>query len=944
MEKCSKLNLSNSGLVKIVATSLIVLSLSLSACDREKDITLEDRMNRATIQQSEGNLEASIIELKNAIRLFPENKDVRFMLGKVYLEAEDAYGAEKEFLKSQELGGDEKDVVVPLARAWLLLGRFDRVIDTVQIEANESSISKLNKKNLLAAAHMGMLEFDRADQYIDEILAVAPRNVNALVGKARLSFINQDNENVDVFIKRAEEILANDKKLLQLKGEILWKDQNYPQAENIFQQLVNRHPYSIDHKTSLAWLHVIMEKYDLAQDEIEVLQKQAPEYGMVNYVSGLLALKQKKYRDAKTYSEMILKYNSNDIRALYLAAISTFALGSYEQSYSHISRYLRFQPKDEKAHKLLAEMQFRMDKGGDAEQSLKMLSQRAEEKELYLNALARIEINKGNLEQARAYLEQSLREDSTQAHKKTQLAQVKIAMGDVDAGLEELEKALAGLGGNQTDKYVARLKLAMTLISVKKYDEAIAICVELQGLNADNPSGFLCEAIALSNQGDQNVAAAMFENILEKNNDNKLAGQFLLRHYMNKGALDKASSLQKKFVGLYPQDPNILYNLFVLEIRKGNQETALGVLKNTLKVSPTDSRANLAMALYHIDEGEYDKALSISKRINILYPETKKTYEIMGMAQLNLGNYSAAVLSFENLVKRTPGYMPALLQLSQAQYANRMFEALEETSHKILKLESDNPNAILSLARVAAEKKQWARANELVGKLSPEMLETSAVLALRGRISVNEGNLEKAIRLFEESFSKSRSNIYLLQLIKTYQMAGQKDKSVEIMQEWLRQNPQDYVIVANLGDSYLLSEQYDKAIVQYEVILSDYPDKDYILNNYAWALYKKGHIDRALSAIKKAREGNGNSAEILDTEAEILLAAGRIQDAIRQYRKAADMQPNSLIYKYRLAQALLQDGKNKEVVEILTTLKKDGRIFKGQMDAFSLLEKLLSEE
>jgi len=940
----SNKNKISSALFKGTAVSVIAVSLLLGACDREGDLSLEDRMNRATLQQSEGNLEASIIELKNAIKLYPDNKDVRFMLGNVYLEAEDGFGAEKEFMKSQELGGDEKDTVIPLAKAWLLLGRFDKVIEGVKIEANEANISKINKINLLTTAHIGMREYDIAAQYIDEILAIAPNNIHALVGKARLGLIHNDDEQADLYLKRAEEILPNDKKLLQLKGEIFWKDEEYPQAEMIFQQLIKSYPYSIDYKLSLAWLHVVMEKYDLAQSEVEEVQKLAPDYALVNYVSGLLALKLKKYDDAKAYSENVLKFNSSNIRALYLAGISTFALGEYEQSYSHISRYIRLQPKDERAHKLLAEMQYRMDKGDEAEESLKMLSQRAEEKEIYLNALAKIEIEKGNLEQARKYLEQSIQENEAQPDKKGQLAQVKIAMGDVDAGLDELQQALSGLGDNKKDEYVAKLKVAMTMIGVKKFDDAIVLCGELKAMNAENPSGALCEAMATSNMGKQDISATMFEDILTKHKDNKLAGQFLLRHYMNKNEMDKATALQEEFIGYYPEDSTILFNMFVLEMKKGNRTAALRTLEKAVEVGPTDSQANLAMALYHLDEGENDKALEISKKMNILYPEIRKAYEIMGIAQLRMGNFSAAALAFEKLTELTPDYVPALLYLAQAQFANRMFDALEETSQKIVSLDSGNTKALLYLARVAADRGLWKSSNEYVSRLKPEMLNTPAVLALRGRISINEGEIEKAIYLFEEAFQKSRSNTYLMQLVKAYQMAGQKDKSFEMMEDWLGENPQDHVIMASLADGYLMMEKYDEAILYYEKILSEYPDRDFILNNYAWAHFKNGNLDQALVASRKAREANGRSAAILDTEAQILMASGRIQDAIRQYRKATDLEPRALMYQYHLAQALLQDNKKQEAVEILTSLKRDGRSFEGQGDAFALLEKLMSEE
>ncbi len=61
---------------------VLLLLVALSACE---DPSAEEFIRRAEAYRQEGNVAASIIELKNALQKEPRNARARFLLGRSYL-------------------------------------------------------------------------------------------------------------------------------------------------------------------------------------------------------------------------------------------------------------------------------------------------------------------------------------------------------------------------------------------------------------------------------------------------------------------------------------------------------------------------------------------------------------------------------------------------------------------------------------------------------------------------------------------------------------------------------------------------------------------------------------------------------------------------------------------------------------------------------------------
>ncbi len=918
---------------------VIMATLLLSACGGEDSVSLEDRMQRALDWQSDGDLKAAVIELKNALVTYPDSQDARILLGRIYLELGMGAAAEKEITKAEELGVDEDMVILPLAESWLLQYKLDEIIERLSYEPDSVTAVSLGKRYFLGAAYLGKGEIKKAEGYFDEVLQATPGNMKALVGKARISFIRKDIENTDKYIALAEAILPNNQELLQLKASRSWTVGDFEAVEGYYRKLVEYYPSYNINEVYLAWVELINGKVDEAGPRLVKLRKMSPENSLVNFVSALHAVMEKNYPEAKGYVEKVLSRIPGDYRTKFIGATATYALGEYEQSYAYIQQYLEVVPDDERAKELLVQLQVRLKKGTEAYETLKDLSAQAEKKEKFLNMLASYELQKGDIEQARLHLEQSLSENPDQIASRQNLAYLRISRGDIDGGMAEMERALSEI----TDDFKRQMQRARTLIIVKKYDEAVKICRELQIMDPEDVNGFICEGTAYFKKGDTKKALTPLMAVLAKNPGNQMASRLVASIHLKNESYEKARNVQKEYLKIHPDDAKSTFGMYLLLLKAGKEKEAIGYLKKSVELNPNARMPVLVLARYYLTEKMPEKALEVSDRIMPIFPKADGLLEVRGKAQMSLKRFSAAARSFEKLVKENPKNILALQLLASAYDSNSDYLKLDVVVQEILSLKPDDVQARIYLAKVNASRGKWQEADDILSNIKGIFAENAEYYSLRGRVNLAKRNFDQAIYYFDKSYRASPSTATAIQLAMVNQGAGKIDAAIDIMADWHQKNPDNMLAMASLGDLYLAKGDFEKANENYRRILEKHPASGNILNNMAWSLLKQGKQDEALATISKARKANPNSADFFDTEAEILLAKGEVKGAIRQYRKAVDKAPDDLRFKYHLALALKKAGLTEEVIVTLKDLKADGRTFEGQKEAFDLLDQLQAE-
>ena len=119
-------------------------------------------MNNALALEASGNLTAAAKELRDGIRLQPDDGEMRFALAIVYLKQQDWSAAESAFSRSIALGVPGDRVVARLLVTKLRQNKFSEVLGSDEIK--EKPLEQLASNLLIAkgAAQVGIRNFDLA--------------------------------------------------------------------------------------------------------------------------------------------------------------------------------------------------------------------------------------------------------------------------------------------------------------------------------------------------------------------------------------------------------------------------------------------------------------------------------------------------------------------------------------------------------------------------------------------------------------------------------------------------------------------------------------------------------------------------------------------------------------------------------------------------------------
>src|SRR5882724_8937335 len=96
---------------------------------------------RAQSYLAKGELKSAVIELKNSVRADPDNAVARYALGVALLQTGDAASAEKELKAARDHGFEEARLVDPLARSFLVQGRYQPLLDTLVVKDQSPALS-----------------------------------------------------------------------------------------------------------------------------------------------------------------------------------------------------------------------------------------------------------------------------------------------------------------------------------------------------------------------------------------------------------------------------------------------------------------------------------------------------------------------------------------------------------------------------------------------------------------------------------------------------------------------------------------------------------------------------------------------------------------------------------------------------------------------------------
>lgn len=898
----------------------------------------EDAQQRFENRDSAG----AIIQLKNAIQQDRQMLAAHLLLGRVLLSEGDAQGAEVAFEEALRLGVSRAEVAVPLGQAYLLQGKYERLLDRLAPSGMPPAIqaevlvlrssAHLERGNLSAA----MRSLDEAQALVPGSLMVQLARVNALM---RTGQLQTAAPLIDELIRRGTvEPAVWDAKasLLHMRGDVSGALQSYDKSLTL-------RPDNIDTRIARAGLLLDIGKLDEALLDIRGVQKASPREPRAAYLKALIAGRRGDVAQVKaSLSDVVRLIDpvpasvlAANKQQLMLGAMSHYGLGNFEKARDYLNNYVRLYPKESGPAKVLASIHLQMKAHRQAASLLEPFYKAgtADAKALSMLAGAYMALRQYN--SATEVLERSVSLSGGAPEARAELGLGLMGMGQREQGMEQFQQAFAKDPGN------VQAGVALTVLYMKQQQlkKALVTISEVVKRHPDNLAAIALLGAVRSSSGDLVGARKAYDEILAKSPLYVAAILNLAKIDMAEDKLDAAQGRLSQVLKSAPKNTDAMFEMAALDERRRNLPAAISWLEKARAQGSGGQRAAIYLVDLHLRNRNPDQALIVAKDLVLQAPENINTLRALAKAQLAIGDGEATRNTLSTM-SRLAGYdASAQVDIAYLQYAAANVAGALHSLEKALSSAPDHQLAMVLQIEILIAKKEFGKAEALIGSLAKKPDGSAKAMRLQGDLDLGRGNFGAAIGNYRNALGKTPSSDIALRVYRAHLAQGEAQKGLAFLESWFRQNPTETSVQRVLADGQLRAGNLGAARTGYERLLSKQPDEPELLNNLAQVLLKQGDKGAIGLAERAVRAAPADSA-YLDTLGWVLVHQGQLDKGIAYLRDARLRNPSDPEVRYHLAVALNKLGRPREAKEELGQALQSGQSFDGVDDARRLERQL----
>jgi tetratricopeptide (TPR) repeat protein len=344
--------------------------------------------------------------------------------------------------------------------------------------------------------------------------------------------------------------------------------------------------------------------------------------------------------------------------------------------------------------------------------------------------------------------------------------------------------------------------------------------------------------------------------------------------YLNKD-YGEAMSLMQATLSRADRNVDSYINCGRLSLKMGDAVGAVNCLEDGLKLDAASPDLNFLLAQAYADVGALEK----------------------GIAQL------------EKTLKANPGNATLWTRSGELYRSLGKLETAQKQYEQALRLEQDNPQAQLGLARTFLDLKQSGKARNIAIALagSPEMGSTGNYLL--GLIALQEKNAGEAVLALGKVTRAQPANTEAwLALADAHAALGKTEEQTASLRGAVRADPASFDALQRLGNNLLQREKFEEAAEILTQAARLKPDNYDIQFAAAQALYKTGKFNLAADFSRRAVQLRPDKAEPLTLAGEIARQAGRAGEAIEFLKSAARLDKTSYGIRVQLGALYLENN------------------------------------
>jgi tetratricopeptide (TPR) repeat protein len=453
----------------------------------------------------------------------------------------------------------------------------------------------------------------------------------------------------------------------------------------------------------------------------------------------------------------------------------------------------------------------------------------------------------------------------------------------------------------------------------------------------------------------------LYMDLLRKKPDSRIAKKKLTEIFIMKGQLDKAWAYTNELWKAQPGDTDLSYfygrlHLAQNEIRRAEEVFSsltrsaprfspayyfLGVsrLKNSetyqaklafakaKELFPVWLEPRIALARIDLISGAFDVALEESDSILRTQPRNADALNIAGIARLKKGEVAKAL----DLLRRAKDLVPEdanpRINIGAGYVAQKKYNQALTEFEDALKLDPDRIDALGQIAQVLSLQGNQKGAFDRVEQQLTKTRNKAEVYQLLGQLSVDQRDYEKAIDYLNKAVNSNPDLVSAYFVIASAYVAQKKfDQAIDQYQKLIPKDPNSIQLHMALGLLYDERQQPEKANEHYRKVLDIKKNFAPAANNLARNYVRHGgNLDVALGLAERAREFDSNDPSIADTLGWIYYKKGAYLKAVGLLKESSEkLKDRNASVLYHLGMAYSKKGDNLLAKEsLLKALKLD---------------------
>jgi putative PEP-CTERM system TPR-repeat lipoprotein len=893
----------------LVFSSLLVIS----GCSEK---TSDEYIALAETNIQQNDIPSAIIELKNSVRVNPQDPKSRFMLGDLYAGRGSAAAAEKELILAFELGYEPNEVLPVLANAYSLQFKHAEIIKLVDESRNLAPEVETSLLLYQALAYFQINKPAKAKQSVNLANEISADSIYSKLGRAYVSF---SEKQIDDSIEKVDELLEQTTdfpEAILLKAQLATINKDYSEAVKNFEAYDKLLPSLLQSKLFLANGYIKNKQFDESENILDKLLKINKSQPFINQLKGFVRYEAKDYEGAKLYTEIAIQNGMDNATNRVVAGISSFQVLNYEQAYQHLTSIEDQIPNNHPIKKLITIVKLKLGYSVDSADELSTIQELTERDMILLSAVSKQLVQSGNLKRAQALFEKTEEITFTDPLRIAQKGLLRLSLEDLE-GISDLENALA----LDPELEIAKIGLAVTYIENGYYDQAIVLANNWINEEATKLNGYVLYATALLGKNEISKAEEMYSLALEVDSANPAANIYFADKAESQNQTTEAIAYLETILKGYPTYLPALKKYFVLQTRLGNSEEGLNAFETALSNNQGAEKLTLLYAQAFFTAQRYQETIDILAKMepSDTYPDVY--WIIMADSYFNLGEMTTVLDLSKKWVEILPENRVAHLRLiTFYELSGNISQARTSAKNAFVKFKNDNKFAVL-LTYFNVLMDDLSAAQQSFDSLSDDAKLTLAGQWVEGLIQLESGNPEAALPKLQKYYDKNPSDQNAIFVAKALNLQRKFGDSIAFLKQHLNQSSSVIGIRIRIAEVAINNGDFEEAKEQYLAVLELDKDNFRALNNLANIFLEQNNATKALPYVERAAELKPNTGQILDTYASILSKLGRIDEALENYARAYKADPTAIEIGIRYAQAMISNNQNERAMRILNSLK-----------------------